>query len=47
MDEELNRLRDLESRVRILADDADRMLLTRKIDDPDVKKLLERLAGAL
>lgn len=36
---------DLRRDVRLLSDEADRMLLTRRIDDADVLRLLEKLAG--
>lgn len=44
MDEELNRLRDLESRTRSLSDDADRLLILEYQALPvAVRKLLERV----
>lgn len=51
MPEELNdvakEIAELRRTVRILADDADRMLLTRIIEDADVRRLLERVAGVV
>lgn len=51
MPEELNdvakEIAELRRTVRVLSDEADRLIVTRIIEDADVRRLLERVAGVV
>lgn len=47
MEELAKEIAALRREMRALSDEADRLIVTRIIDDADVRRLLERMAGVV
>lgn len=47
MEELAKEIASLRREMRALSDEADRLIVTRIIEDADVRRLLERMAGVM